>query len=1276
MAAEVILSLLDLDGTEGLAVGEEFDVTFSARDARTDDNRLVFSFYTDVAFDPALLSAKSISYSDAYPFSRNGTIDNDNGVIDEVGATSTSLTASPNETLPPIFTVRFEVLQAGATTIGTDAGESSLSEITVIGLDGDQRANTTFTSLSLSVAGEDLPTVAIAASDADASEPDNDATFTISRTGSTDEALEVSFEISGTAVSGNDYTEIPTTATIAAGDSSVDVSVSVLDDDEIESDETVAITLSDGDDYDLGDTASASITITSEDIAALPVVTIAATTEAADESGTDGLFTISRTGETTEALDVTFTVGGTATAGDDYEAITTTVTILAEQSSVTVPVSVTDDDLVEAAETVVVTLSDGDDYDLGETVEATVTITSEDVLPIVTIAANNSEISESDGSTAFTISRTGSTTEALEVSFSISGSAEADTDYTSIATTTVLIAAGESSADILLSAVDDDVVESNETVTLTLVDSETYDIGGTSAATVTILSEDVAPGVVSIVATDGAEPSTDGSFTISRTGDTTTALEVDFTVTGTATAGDDYTSIPSTATIPVGESSVTVPVSVTDDDLIEAAETVVVTLSDGDDYDLGGTSAATVTITSEDVLPVITVAANDSEINESDGNTAFTISRTGSTTEALEVSFSISGSAEADTDYTNIATTTVSIAAGESSAGILLSAIDDDVVESDETVTLTLVDSETYDLGGTSAATVTILSEDVTPAVVSIVATDGAEPSTDGSFTISRTGNTTTALAVDFTVTGTATAGDDYTSIPSTATIPVGESSVTVSVDIADDNLFETDETVIVTLDSGNNYSLGDTSQATITITSDEAKPVVSIVATDATANEPNDDGEFTISRTGDTSEELAVSLLVAGSASAGTDYEAIASTLTIAAGESSALVPVSVIDDDLFESIETVDIALESSDDYELGTATAFVSISSEDTSVEVPTTAINPTSNNLLSISSSIATQIKVALAQSNTQEISEIVVITADDEQGAIDGRAPGDEDYLQAALERATTVFSVLKGSGSGFSLDRILDVTDGDFLQFALITGGSLDDLRNGGDGTVTFATGSANEDGQSVLNSTVLSATALQLDFRLPSDDDFDAISLNIELGDANRPEGAATQNSGSEIIDLTGFTAPTVTVSVDIFREAAFDNVIGFYKIENQQGGVRDTLTGNIINPNGDGYAAAAIANRIDFSFEAENGRTITRTAELETGGLLSTFIVIDADINDFINSSAADAPPVYFSYLGANSDNKDHIRLLGDNTFGYEDLVNGGDNDFNDVVAKFSFV
>ena len=48
-----------------------------------------------------------------------------------------------------------------------------------------------------------------------------------------------------------------------------------------------------------------------------------------------------------------------------------------------------------------------------------------------------------------------------------------------------------------------------------------------------------------------------------------------------------------------------------------------------------------------------------------------------------------------------------------------------------------------------------------------------------------------------------------------------------------------------------------------------------------------------------------------------------------------------------------------------------------------------------------------------------------------------------------------------------------------------------------------------------------------------------------------------------------------------------------------------------------------------------------------------------------------------VYFPYLGANSDGFDHIRFNdATKTFEFEDLANGGDQDFNDITITINRV
>ena len=86
-----------------------------------------------------------------------------------------------------------------------------------------------------------------------------------------------------------------------------------------------------------GSTATASVSIGAP---ALPTVTVAATDANAAEAGLPiRSFTVTRTGATTAALTVNYTVGGTATAGTDYQALSGSVVIAAGSASATITVT-------------------------------------------------------------------------------------------------------------------------------------------------------------------------------------------------------------------------------------------------------------------------------------------------------------------------------------------------------------------------------------------------------------------------------------------------------------------------------------------------------------------------------------------------------------------------------------------------------------------------------------------------------------------------------------------------------------------------------------------------------------------------------------------------------------------------------------------------------------------------------------------------------------------------------------------------------------------------
>lgn len=108
----------------------------------------------------------------------------------------------------------------------------------------------------------------------------------------------------------------------------------------------------------------------------LPVVTIAATTETAGEYGDDPTlaFTVTREGDLANALTVVYTLGGTATQGADYSAMTGSIGIPAGSASAVILVNILADTTPEGSETVSIALSADATYTLGAAASATGTI--------------------------------------------------------------------------------------------------------------------------------------------------------------------------------------------------------------------------------------------------------------------------------------------------------------------------------------------------------------------------------------------------------------------------------------------------------------------------------------------------------------------------------------------------------------------------------------------------------------------------------------------------------------------------------------------------------------------------------------------------------------------------------------------------------------------------------------------------------------------------------------------------------------------------------------
>ncbi|MGC6567170.1 MAG: PKD domain-containing protein [Akkermansiaceae bacterium] len=90
--------------------------------------------------------------------------------------------------------------------------------------------------------------------------------------------------------------------------------------------------------------------------------------------------------------------------------------------------------------------------------------------------------------------------------------------------------------------------------------------------------------------------------------------------------------------------------------------------------------------------------------------------------------------------------------------------------------------------------------------------------------TVSRTGSTTGSLIVPLSISGDASAGNDFVALPANVTIPAGQTSVTFNVTTLDDSSPEGNETLSIVPVTGGAFSPGDPAIATITILDDEPR--------------------------------------------------------------------------------------------------------------------------------------------------------------------------------------------------------------------------------------------------------------------------------------------------------------------------------------------------------------------------------------------------------------------------------------------------------------------
>jgi hypothetical protein len=501
---------------------------------------------------------------------------------------------------------------------------------------------------------------------------------------------------------------------------------------------------------------------------------------------------------------------------------------------------------------------------------------------------------------------------------------------------------------------DDQIVEGDEILVLTLSSGQGYQIAeNASSAVVTIHDDEPVLQVAVTVGTNPVESFTGGavsqsSFQVTYSG-TPLTRAVPFTITvgaGTATEGVDYATLSRAYTIPANTNGISIPVTVIDDLIKEGTETIIVSIVAPASTPAYAVSAVagTATMTIGDDEPVVAIQAVAVSGTEGGTPPSFrlvnqTAAQTGGVQLArnLDVAVAITGgtistttTATTEADINSFGATVTIPANSSASAAVSIDVRDDTLIEGDETIVISIVANSGYAIDAAAASTTLTIRDNTEPTLTITGGSTILEPASGttsvAAFTVNAvnasTGGSAYIVPVDVRVnlsfSGTSSENVDYT-VPASTTITAGASSATVTVVVNADSDYEGNETIIATLVAGSpaRYNVSPTAgSANVTIDDYQDNAASVQVAASAVANgaEPLTNGTLRVTCTETVAGALAgvggsitVPITVSGTATGGTDYVALPASVVFTSAPQSIDIPVVVIGDALSEGNETV---------------------------------------------------------------------------------------------------------------------------------------------------------------------------------------------------------------------------------------------------------------------------------------------------------------------------------------------------------------------------------
>lgn len=523
--------------------------------------------------------------------------------------------------------------------------------------------------------------------------------------------------VAGSATSGTDFTATSGTLTFSNGGALTQtLSVPITRDNIDENDEgfVVNLTAAGG---TLTDAQGAG-TIVDDDAVPTPSVGNLSVTEG-NSGTTTATFTVSLSHPSSFPLAYqVFTADGSAQAPGDYTAVPSLALNFAPlQTTQTVSVSVIGELLVEANETFVLNLATAVPDGLPPVIASgTATIANDDSATLSIVGNSGPEGNAGTTPRAFTATLSAPVQGQVQVGYATAdGSATlADADYQA-ASGTLTFASSVTTQTLSVNVVGDTEVEPDQSfaVNLSNLVAPAGVTLGTASASGVIVNDDAASFSISGAnVVEGTGGSTTLNFSVSLSAPVKDPVTVQYaTVAGSATASADFAAASGTLTFSGSQPTQLVPVSIVADNLVEPDESFTMVLSNASGATIA-TASATGAIVNDDAA---TLSINDLTLPEGNGGGTtpfvFTIASSNPSAAPITVNYQTSnGSAGAPNDYA-AAAGSATIPAGATSATVTVLVVADDILEPNETFSLTLSGAQGATIGDASAIG-TILGDD------------------------------------------------------------------------------------------------------------------------------------------------------------------------------------------------------------------------------------------------------------------------------------------------------------------------------------------------------------------------------------------------------------------------------------------------------------------------------------------------------------------------------------------------------------------------------------